>query len=99
MIKHYFGDLVHICQGVTGDNDRKPNPKVTLSVLSQFGVTPDEALFVGDGMPDLMVSKNGGIDFVPVGYGYTPSEKLFSESGKTVAEDVKSLRYELLKYF
>ena len=99
MIRHYFGDLVDVCRGVTVDMDRKPDTRVTLSVLAEFGVTPEEALFVGDGMPDLMVSRNSGIDFIPVGYGYTDSEKLYSESGKKVAEDVNSLRSELLKYF
>lgn len=99
MIKRYFGDAVDICRGVTGDTDRKPNPETTLSVLSELGMTPDEALFVGDGMADLNVSKNIGIDFIPVGYGYTSSEKLLSQCQKQPVADVSSLRRELMQYF
>lgn len=98
MIKHYFGDLVDVCRGVTCDSDRKPNPEATLSVLSQLGVSVDEALFVGDGRADYEVSQNSGIEFIPVAYGYTPQEKLFSMCGKMAAEDVNSLRRELLRH-
>lgn len=91
MIKHYFGDSVHICKGVGADNERKPNPENTLWTLEQLGVTADEAVFVGDGMADLQVSQNAKIDFVPVGYGYTSPEKLFSESGINPAMDVSAL--------
>lgn len=99
MIKHYFGDAVDVTRGVTADNDRKPNPEKTLNLLAEWGLTPEEALFVGDGMADLEVSKNSGIDFVPVGYGYTSSEILFAKSGRMVMADVESLRRELLRYF
>lgn len=99
MIEHYFGDLFDVCAGVTGDGDRKPNPEKTLSVLKEWGITPEEALFVGDGRPDYQVSVNSGIDFVPVGYGYTSSETLFSLCGKEASADVDALRRELLQYF
>lgn len=99
MIKHFFGELVDVCRGVRGDNDRKPNPEVTLSLLESLGFTPEEALFVGDGMADLNVSKNANIDYIPVGYGYTSPEKLFEGCGKTPCPDVVSLGRELISYF
>jgi len=99
MIKHYFGESVDVTRGVTADTDRKPNPEKTLNLLAEWEITPEEALFVGDGMADLEVAKNSGIDFVPVGYGYTSPEKLFAESGKRVMADVEELRRELLQYF
>lgn len=99
MIKHYFGDRFGCVRGVRTDFDRKPNPEVTLSVVAGLGFTPDQALFVGDGMADLKVSENAGIDFIPVGYGYTDPERLFAECGKQPVADVASLRRELLKYF
>ena len=97
MIKHYFGDTVCRCRGVRADTDRKPSPDITLSVLDELGFTPDEALFVGDGMADLNVAKNCGIDYIPVGYGYTPSEKLFDECGITPVESISELREEIMK--
>ena len=99
MIRHYFGDLFAFVRGVRTDLDRKPNPEVALSLLAEYGFSPDEALVVGDGMADLHVAKNASIDFIPIGYGYTPSERLFAECGKEPVADVQALRREILKYF
>ncbi|MBQ4317206.1 MAG: HAD-IA family hydrolase [Clostridia bacterium] len=97
MIKHYFGDRFSIVRGVRADIERKPNPELTLSVLNELGVTPSEALFVGDGMADLKVSQNCGIEYIPIGYGYTSPERLFEACQKTPVNDVKSLRETILK--
>ena len=98
MIEHYFGNRFAFVRGVKTDFDRKPNPEVALSIISNFGFTPESALIIGDGMADLNVAKNAGIDFLPIGYGYTPTDRLFSECQKTPVSDVFSLRCELLKY-
>ncbi len=99
MVKHYFGNSFAYIRGVRGDTDRKPNPEVTLSVIRELGFTPEQALFVGDGIADYEVSLNAGIDYVPVGYGYTPSEKLLEKCGKAPCESVSALGVELMKYF
>ena len=98
MIKRYFGNRFRLVRGVRADSERKPSPDLTLSVLKELGFTPDEAVFVGDGMADLNVSKNCNIDFIPVGYGYTDPERLYAESKKQPVSDVASLRSELLAY-
>lgn len=99
MVTHFFDGLVDVCRGVRADGERKPNPAVTLSLLEGFGLTPDEALFVGDGMADLNVAKNANIDYIPVGYGYTNAEKLFAECGKQPCPSVLSLERVLKSYF
>ncbi len=98
MIKHYFGDRFAIVRGVRADNERKPNPALTLSVLSELGVTPDNALFVGDGTADCEVSKNCGIEYIPIGYGYTDPERLYEKCKKIPVPDVAALRDEIFKY-
>lgn len=98
MIEHYFGSRFRLVRGVRSDSERKPNPVLTLSVLKELGVTPDEALFVGDGVADFEVAKNCGIDYVPIGYGYTSPERLFEICNKTPAKDVSELRNEVFKY-
>lgn len=98
MIKHYFGDRFAYVRGVRADTERKPNPELTLSVLNELGIKPSEALFIGDGMADLKVSQNCGIDYIPIGYGYTSPERLFAECQKTPVSDVKSLREAIIEY-
>ncbi len=97
MIKHYFGDRFALVRGVRADTDRKPNPDLALSILEQFGFTPDEALIVGDGMADMNLAKNANIDFLPIGYGYTDPSRLLEECGIQPVSDVESLRRELQK--
>lgn len=97
MIKHYFGDRFAFVRGVRTDTDRKPNPEVALSILEKFGFSPDEALVIGDGMADLNLAKNAGIDFLPIGYGYTDPSRLLEECGIRPVTDVESLRRELQK--
>lgn len=97
MIRHYFGDVVDLCRGVRADGDRKPNPRVTLEVLDMLGVTPDEILFVGDGMADIEVCRNGGFEIIPVGYGYTHPDRILAETGKNPAMTVSELKARILE--
>lgn len=99
MIDFYFGKMVDFCRGVRSDKDRKPNPELTLSALQKFGIKPEEALLVGDGIADAEVSKNCGIDYLPVGYGYTETERLFAVCGKRPLMTVAELKTELFKCF
>ena len=98
MIEHYFGDRFAVVRGIRADNERKPNPSLTLSVLDSLGVLPENALFVGDGMSDYEVSKNCGIEYIPIGYGYTEPERLYEKCKKIPAPDVAALRDEIFKY-
>ncbi len=98
MIAHFFGDLVDVCRGVRTDTDRKPNPEVTLAILDSLGCSVDDALFIGDGIADLEVSAACGMDFIPVGYGYFPVERLERESGKTAVMSVSALREAIFEY-
>ena len=99
MIDFYFGEKVDFCRGVRSDNDRKPNPELTLSALDFYGIKPEEALFVGDGIADAEVAKKAGIDYIPVGYGYVEKERLFAVCGKEPLMTVAELKIELFKYF
>lgn len=97
MIKHYFGNRFSLVRGVRADGERKPDPTVALSLIEQFGFTPDEALIVGDGMADMRLAQNAKIDFIPIGYGYTDPSRLLDGCGIQPVSDVVSLRRELQK--
>ncbi len=99
MIDFYFGKKVDFCRGIKADNERKPNPELTLSALGFFGIKPEEALLVGDGIADAEVAKNCGVDYIPIGYGYTENERLFDVCGRQPLMSVSELENELLKYF
>ncbi|MBR5779037.1 MAG: HAD hydrolase-like protein [Clostridia bacterium] len=97
MIKHYFGDRFALVRGVRADNERKPSPDVALSIIADFGFTPDEALIVGDGMADMQLAKNANIDFLPIGYGYTDPKRLYDECGTEPVLSAEALKTALEK--
>lgn len=99
MVKQYFGDRFAYVRGVRKDGDRKPDPEVTLSVISELGFTPSDAVFIGDGRADYDVSLNAGIEFIPIGYGYTDKNKLFELCGTKPCMNVGELREKLINNF
>lgn len=42
----------------------KPHPEPLLKVLNHFGITPDEALFIGDAEVDMQAAAAAGIPFI-----------------------------------
>jgi len=57
---------------VSGDSvgRRKPDPEPLLHACSMLGVTPDEAVMVGDSANDSIAARAAGCGFLLVPYGY-----------------------------
>ncbi len=49
---------------------KKPDPAGALSILSELGVTPEEAAMVGDSDVDIQTARNSGMRAVAVTYGF-----------------------------
>lgn len=82
--------------GNTGDVPLKPDPFGVRQALSFFGVSPGEAVFVGDGETDVLTAANAGMECVSVLWGYRSREQL-EEAGATVfAENYADLERLLL---
>ncbi|WP_294736661.1 HAD-IA family hydrolase [uncultured Pseudomonas sp.] len=54
----------------------KPHPLMLEQILAQCGVSPRQALMVGDASFDLMMARNAGMDSVAVSYGAQSAEAL-----------------------
>ena len=50
----------------------KPDPEIVGEVLRKSGVSPEEAVLVGDSPTDMKTAANGGIDAIAVTWGYRP---------------------------
>ena len=48
----------------------KPNPEGILKCLKELGISPEEALYVGDMETDVMAAKAAGIRVIATAYGY-----------------------------
>jgi phosphoglycolate phosphatase len=98
LIRQHFPEIhfERIC-GLTDEVDKKPNPRVTLSVLSELGISPREALFVGDTPIDIATANAAGIDCAFIGWGYGTSENNHPQPDYTlssVSELEKTIMYQ-----
>lgn len=75
----------------------KPDPASTFEVLKLLGVSPAEAVFVGDGDTDVQTAANAGMRCVSVLWGYRSREQLVRAGASLFAESFSQLREMLLK--
>ncbi len=75
----------------------KPDPASTFEVLKQLGVSPAEAVFVGDGDTDVQTAANAGMRCVSVLWGYRSREQLVRAGASLFAESFPQLKEMLLK--
>ena len=67
---------------IIGDGDgfpRKPDPAAALSILVKVGASPDRAVVVGDGLPDMRLARALGATAVAATWGYVPAAALAGE--------------------
>ncbi len=76
---------------IDGGYPHKPNPASTEYVLSQLGITKEEALFVGDSNIDIETSLNAGIYPVGVCWGYRSPEFLIECGAKKIVSSMLDL--------
>jgi len=64
---------------VYGSNDemlQKPNAEIGLRVLSELGVSPGEACYIGDSDIDIEFAKNTGMTSIAVSWGFRNRDEL-----------------------
>ena len=67
--------IVTSFEAIIGDGDgfpRKPDPAAALSILEKAGASPQRAVMVGDGLPDMRLARALGATAVAATWGYVP---------------------------
>ncbi|MCA6112880.1 HAD family hydrolase [Bradyrhizobium cenepequi] len=70
----------------------KPHPAMLLQALAATGVTPDNAIFVGDTTFDMEMAKAARLRSIGVGWGYHQADSLTAAGAHRVARAVDELR-------
>ena len=70
---------------------RKPDPGGTRAILERRGVSPSEAVLVGDSLVDLATARAVPLAFVAVGWGLAAPEVLARAGAAVVARDAPQL--------
>lgn len=79
------------------DGTRSQKWEVIEYALSTFGISPDEAIMVGDRKYDVIGAKKCGVECVGVRFGYAEPDELENEGAVYVAQDADDLFNYLTK--
>ena len=91
-----LGVLGRFREVVGGDEaPRKPDPAGTRGILARLGVTPGEAVLVGDSLIDLRTAGAVPLRFVPVGWGLAAPGQLAAAGASEPVRDEEGLRAAL----
>ena len=90
-----FGGLTEFAVGERADLRRKPAPDMVFAALERFGVSPADAVFVGDSEVDVLTAKNAGVRGISVLWGLRDRDVLSSHGAAVFAADAGTL-YRLI---
>lgn len=77
LLPHFFEDgLFDIAFGARENVPLKPNPSAVNEVLDLYGLTPEDAVYVGDTGTDMETGKNANIFTVGVLWGFRDEKEL-----------------------
>lgn len=94
MLTYHFFPSVSYTKGYIEGEQRKPSPDPLWKMISHFGCTREQTLYIGDTELDIETGKNAGVKTVAVSWGYR-TEAALRAAG---AERVVSLPDEILSY-
>lgn len=62
----------------------KPDPSMLFAAMAEVGVTPDNALMVGDSLHDAVMARRAGVPFLGVAWGYHAPSVLEAAGAKAI---------------
>lgn len=85
-----LGDYFHASR-CADECHSKPHPQMLEELMAEFGVTPEDALMIGDTIHDLQMAKNAGVPSLAVSYGAHPRQLLEAETPLHCAASVDEM--------
>ena len=82
----YFDGLIELSRGAQDGVPSKPHPALCSMVLREFGLKPEECIYVGDSDTDIETAKNAGMLPVSVTWGFRRREFLIEHGAEHFAE-------------
>ena len=71
--------------------DPKPSPALVAQALSDLGVRPENAVYVGDSEGDVATARNAGLPLIAVSWGFRGREKLEIAGAEHIADTAPQL--------
>ena len=91
-----LSEFVEVLVGMEDTSTHKPDPAPVLLAVERLGGTPDQAVYVGDAVVDMLAGQAAGTATVAVTWGAGHPEALAVAHPDAVAVDAVQLRKVLL---
>ena len=92
VVERMFGS--HIFDAVMGQSDsvrKKPAPDGPLKIAEQFGIKPEECMYLGDSGTDMQTGKAAGMYTVGVLWGYREKEELLKNGADYLVDSPEDI--------
>ena len=97
LCQDYFEGLFDLAVGDIDGRPRKPAPHGIYHVLKTFGISKEEAVYIGDSEVDLATAENAGLALIMVSWGFRPEAQLRELGAKEIAHSPAELEKLLLE--
>lgn len=84
LVKDYFSGLFDLAVGEQDGVRRKPFPDMTDKALKDLGVSPADAVYIGDSEIDMQTAENSHLDCISVSWGFRGEQFLKARGAKTI---------------
>ncbi len=84
IVSEFFGDIFTKVTGKREGYPTKPDPALTLKIIEEMGVLPEECIFVGDSGMDCANAVNSGCYPLGVLWGFRKKEELIENGAKAL---------------
>ena len=96
IINHFFPGTFDSVYGESEACPRKPDPAGFHLICRELGISPADAVMIGDSPGDIKVALNAGAKHLSVTWGYRSKQVLIDAGGVGMAKDADEL-YTLIK--
>ena len=96
LTRQHFPGLFDLAVGERPAVRRKPAPDMTLAALEELGVSPEEAVYVGDTEIDLETAANSGLPCVTVSWGFRSAAYLRALGAEPIVQTAEEMRDAIL---
>ena len=95
LVSRFFGKWIDVAIGESETVRAKPAPDAPLAALNFFGITPDEALYVGDSDVDITTAAAANITDISVCWGFKDRDFLIERGAKILVDTPDELYREI----
>ncbi len=92
LCKRYFGERIPLAIGEKEGVAKKPAPDTLFAVLSEWQLTADQAVYIGDSEVDIFTAKNAGMDVISVTWGFRDRDFLAQNGASVFADSANTLK-------